>query len=78
MSGSKKKNKQKKHVRHSLHKTRNWEVLRCRAKQRQRNVQKKMCCTCKDVFLLIRPIVVLSSFSLPSPLSMTRFYNYFA
>ena len=28
-----------------------------RAKQRQRNV-KKVCCTCKVAFLLIRPIVV--------------------
>ena len=31
---------------------------RSRAKQRQRNVQKKVCCTCKVAFLLIRPIVV--------------------
>ena len=30
---------------------------RSRAKQRQRNVQKKVCCTCKVDFLLIRPIV---------------------
>ena len=36
------------------------EVSRCsRAKQRQRNVQKKVCCTCKVAFLLIRPIVVV-------------------
>ena len=35
------------------------EVSRCsRAKQRQRNVQKKVCCTCKVAFLLIRPIAV--------------------
>ena len=48
------------------------EVSRCgRSKQRQRNVQKKKaCCTCKVVFLLIRPIVVFSPFSLPSPLSI--------
>ena len=43
------------------------EVSRCsRAKQRQRNVLKKVCCTCKVPFLLIRP-----------PLSITRFYNLF-
>ena len=35
------------------------EVSLCgRAKQRQRNVQKKVYCTCKVAFLLIRPIVV--------------------
>ena len=33
-----------------------------RAKQRQRNVQKKVCCTCKVAFLLIRPIVVVVVF----------------
>ena len=46
------------------------EVSRCsRAKQWQRNVQKltkKVCCTCKVAFLLIRPIVVFSPSSLPS------------
>ena len=54
------------------------EVSRCRrAKQRQRNVQKK-CCTCKVAFLLIRPIVVFHrSPALPSPLSITRFYIFF-
>ena len=37
------------------------EFSRCsRAKQRQGNVKKKkVCCTCKVVFLLIRPIVVV-------------------
>ena len=47
-----------------------------RAKQRQRNVQKKVCCTCKVAFLLIRPIVVVVfflPFSLPSPLSINDF-----
>ena len=35
------------------------EVSGCSfAKQRQRNVQKKVCCTCKVAFLLIRPIDV--------------------
>ena len=45
------------------------EVSRCgRAKQRQRNIQKKVCCKCKVVFLLIRPTVVVSPVMLPSPL----------
>ena len=49
-----------------------------RAKQRQRNVQKKVCCTCKVAFLLIRLIVVFHrSPALPSPLSITRFYILF-
>ena len=46
-----------------------------RAKQRQKNVQKEVCCTWKVAFLLIRPIVFccffFSPFSLPSPLSIT-------
>ena len=53
------------------------EVSRCsRAKQRQRNV-KKVCCPCKVAFLLIRPAVVFSPFSLLSPLRITRFYILF-
>ena len=49
------------------------EVSSCsRAKQRQRNVQKKVCNTCKVAFLLIRLIVVFHrSPALPSPLSIT-------
>ena len=52
------------------------EVSRCsRAKQRQRNVQKKCAARAKLLFLLIRPIVVFHhSPALPSPLSITRFY----
>ena len=55
------------------------EVSRCsRAKQRQRNVQKKYLAWAKFFFLLIRPIVVFSPFSLPSrPLSITWFYSLF-
>ena len=54
------------------------EVLRCgRAKQRQKKCTKKVCCTCKVAFLLIRPIV-FSPFSLPSSLSITRLYVLFA
>ena len=51
------------------------EVSRCgRAKQRQRNVQEKFFCLFVCFF---RPIVVFSPFSLPSPLSITRFYILF-
>ena len=38
---------------------------------------KQMCCTCKVTFFLIRLIVAFSPFSLPSPLSITRFYILF-
>ena len=50
------------------------EVSRCsRAKQRQRNVQKKCAACAKLLFLLIRPIVVFQrSPALPSPLSIKR------
>ena len=47
-----------------------------RAKQRQRNVQKSVLHG-QSCFLLIRPIVVFSPFSLPSPLSISRFYILF-
>ena len=54
------------------------EVSRCsRAKQRQRNVQKK-CAARAKLLLLIRPIVVFHrSPALPSPRSITRFYILF-
>ena len=38
---------------------------------------KKVCCTFKIVFLLIRPVAVFSPFSWASPLSITRFYMLF-
>ena len=55
------------------------EVSRCsRAKQRQRNVQKKCAARAKLLFLLIRPIVVFHhSPALPSPLSITGFHIFF-
>ena len=56
------------------------EVSRCsRAKQRQRNVQKKCAARAKLFFFFaIRPIVVFPrSAALPSPLSITRFYILF-
>ena len=82
MSGSENKGEQE-HVRQFLHKrvTRKFlEVSLCsRAKQRQcKEMYKKSVLhvqTC--FFLLIRPIVVFSPFSLPSPLSITRFYVLF-
>ena len=51
------------------------EVSSCiRAKQRQRNVQKKCAARAKVALLLIRPIVVFfSSFSLPPSLSIHDF-----
>ena len=50
------------------------EVLRSgRAKQRQRNVQRKCAACAKLFFLLIRPIFVFSPFSLPSPLALHDF-----
>ena len=53
------------------------EVSRCsRTKQRQR--KKKVCCTFKAAFLLIKLIVVFHrSPALPSPLSIARFYILF-
>ena len=42
-----------------------------------KEMYKKECCTCKVAFLLIRHIVVFSPFSLPSPLSISRFYILF-
>ena len=56
------------------------EVSRCsRAKQRQRNEQKKSATRAKLLFfLLIRPIAVFHrSPALPSPLSITEFYILF-
>ena len=45
------------------------EVSRCRrAKQRQRNLQKRCAARAKFFLLLIRPIVCFLLFSLPSPL----------
>ena len=54
------------------------EVSRCsRAKHGQRNVQRKCAARTKLLFLLITPMFVFSPFSLPSPLSVTRFYILF-
>ena len=55
------------------------EVSRCiRAKQRQRNIQKKCAARAKLLFWLIRTIVVFHRYTaLPSPLSITGFYILF-
>ena len=55
------------------------EVSRCgRAKTKAKKCAKKVCCTFKVAFLLIRPNVVFHrSTALPSPLSITRFYILF-
>ena len=77
MSGSEKKSEQER-VRHFLQRS-FWKfhVVKSHAKQRQRNVKKKVC-LCKVAFLLIRPIIVFHRCSaLPSQLSITRFYILF-
>ena len=49
-----------------------FKVVSSRAKQRQRNVQKKCAARAKLLFSLIRPVVVFHrSPALPSPLSIT-------
>ena len=55
------------------------EVSRCsRAKQRQKNVQKRCAARAKLLFFLIRSIVVFHrSPALPSQLSITRVYIFF-
>ena len=54
------------------------EILSCSCpKQLQINVQKQCTALSKLLFLLIRPIVVFSPFSLCSPLSITRFHILF-
>ena len=66
-------------VRHFLHKICNhagsfWKIHFVFV---QTMYTKQMCCTCKVTFFLIRLIVAFSPFSLPSPLSITRFYILF-
>ena len=55
------------------------EISRCsRAKQWQRNVQKKSAARAKLLFLLVRPIAVFHGFpALTLLLSITRFYILF-
>ena len=62
------------HVQNFLHKTCKQEVSgsftlkSCKKTAKKRT--KKVCCTCKVTFLLIRSIAVLSPFFLPSPLKV--------
>ena len=62
MSDSEKKKSEKEHVRHFLHKTNNQDVSRRftlkSCKTTAKKCTKKVCCSCKVAFLLIRPIVV--------------------
>ena len=52
-----------------------WKIHVVVAQKKGKEMTKKVCCTCKVAFLLIRPIVVFyRSPALPSPLSTTRFY----
>ena len=57
-----KKKSEKEHVPHFLHKTNNQEVSRSftlkPCKTTAKKCTKKVCCSCKVAFLLIRPIVV--------------------
>ena len=79
MSGSEKKlNKNTYDLSFKKHETKKFlEVSHCsRAKQRQRNVQKKFATPAKFAFWLIRPIVVFHR-SLALPLPFTRFYILF-
>ena len=69
--------------RHFLHKTCNQEVSGSSTlqsdKTKAKKCTKKVCCTCKVAFLLIRTYSCFFFFtvSLPSPLSITRFYILF-
>ena len=77
MSGSDKKS-EREHVRHFLHKKVSGSFTWRSCKTTAKKCTKKVCCTCKVAFLLIRPIVVFHrSPALPSPLSITRFYIFF-
>ena len=65
------KKSEQQQVRHFFHKRCNYrkflEVSRCgRAKQRRRSIQKK--CAVRAKLFFCSPIVVVSPFSLPSPL----------
>ena len=54
------------------------EVSLCSGtKEQHKKCTKKVGCTCKVAFSLIRPTIVFSPFSLPSLLSITRFYILF-
>ena len=61
MSGSEKSERE--HVRHFHHKKVSGSFTLQSCKTTAKKCTKKVCCTCKVAFLLIRPIVVFSPFS---------------
>ena len=67
MSGSEKKS-EREHERHFLHKKVSGSFTLWSCKTTAKKCTKKVCCTCKVAFLLIKPFVPFSSFLLPSPL----------
>ena len=79
--GSERKKKMSKNMYDISSKTCNQDVSESftlySCKTKAEKCTKQVCCKCKVVFLLSRPIVVFSPFSFPSPLSMTRFYILF-
>ena len=82
MSDSEKKSEQEHvHVGHFLLKTCNQEVsgrfTLQSCKTAAKKCTKKVCCTCKVAFWLIRPIAVFLPFSLSSPLSIIRLHILF-
>ena len=81
MSGNEKKKREKEHIRPFLHKPCNQEVssywtfhVIVIVQNNGKEMCKKVCCTCKVVFVVI---IVFSPFPLPSPLSITRVYIQF-
>ena len=42
-----------------------------------KEMYKKVCCTCKVVFLSLIRLLIISQISLPSPFSIARFYFLF-
>ena len=71
MSGSEKKKSERERVQHFLHKKVSGRFTLWSCKTTANKCTKKVCCTCKVAFLLIRPIVVfLRSPALPSLLAL--------
>ena len=58
ISGGEKKSEPK-HIQHFLHKTCSWKFHVVVGQNNGEKMYKKVCCTCKIVFWLIRPIVAV-------------------
>ena len=85
------KKSEREHVQHFLHTCIKcfWKFHVVVAQNNSKEMYKKVCCSCKVAFLLIRPIVVVVVvvvcllvgffllFSLPPPLSVIQFYVLF-